>query len=138
MSKVERLSFSIEKPLLDRLETLVQEGHYENRSEFIRDLIRDRLVQEDWKRNQEALGAITMVYDHHARALNARLTDLQHDFHDVILATTHIHLDHHHCAEMIMARGPAGRLQTLTTLLRQQKGVLHATLSMSALGKRLV
>ncbi len=137
MANVERLSFSIEQPLLERLERLVQKSGYANRSEYIRDLIRDRLVQEQWKQNEEALGAITLVYDHHSHQLSNRLMDLQHDFHDIIMATTHVHLDHHHCAEMIMARGKAQRLEELAALLRQQKGVLHAALSMSALGTKL-
>lgn len=137
MSELERLSFSIEKPLLERLEKMVRESRYANRSEFIRDLIRSRLVEQEWESDQEALGTITLIYDHDARHLNERLTDLQHQHHTAILATTHIHLDQHLCAEMIMVRGRAGEIKGIADLLRQQKGVLHAALSMGSTGKKL-
>lgn len=138
MSELVRLSMSIEKPLYDKLETLVAESRYTNRSEFLRDLIRDHLVEREWKSQEELLGTISMIYDHHQRGLSARLTDLQHDFPGSILATTHIHLDHHHCAEMIMVRGRAGDIQRLADEMKRQRGVLHAKLAMSSTGKTLV
>ena len=137
MAGVARLSFSIERPLLERLERLIQDGGYGNRSEFIRDLIRDRLVEKEWERNEEAVGTITLIYDHHTRGLSDRLTDLQHHHHQVILATTHIHLDDARCAEVTVVKGRARAIQDLADLLRRQKGVLHATLSVSSTGKRL-
>ncbi|NLT60164.1 MAG: nickel-responsive transcriptional regulator NikR, partial [Candidatus Hydrogenedentes bacterium] len=108
MSELARLSFSIEKPLLERLERMVAEGNYGNRSEFIRDMIRDRLVAEAWEKNEEALGTVTILFDHHSRNLSEKLIDLQHDFEGTIMASTHVHLTHHLCAEMIMVRGRAG------------------------------
>lgn len=137
MSKLARLSFSIEKPLLDRLERLVTEGNYANRSEFIRDMIRDRLVAEAWEKNEEALGTVTILFDHHVRNLSEKLIDLQHEFLGTIMASTHVHLTHHLCVEMIMMRGRADQIRTLTDALRQLKGVLHATLSMSSTGRAL-
>ena len=137
MPGVVRLSFSIEKPLLERLEGLVREGRYANRSEFIRDMIRDRLVEREWEENEEAVGTITLVYNHHVRGLGDRLTSVQHDFHDVILASTHVHLDKHLCAETVVVKGRARQITTLAHLLRQRKGVLHAGLSISSTGKHL-
>lgn len=137
MSELARLSFSIEKPLVDRLERLLASGGYGNRSEFIRDLIRDRVVDQEWQRDEEALGTITILFDHHARQLTDRLLDLQHHFEGTIMATTHLHLDEHLCAEMIMARGRAERIRELADSLRRLKGVLHATLSMGSTGKSL-
>lgn len=137
MSHVVRLSFSIEKPLLERLERLIREGRYGNRSEFIRDLIRDRLVEKEWERNETAVGTITLLYNHHARGLADRLTDIQHHHHHVVLASTHIHLDEDLCAEIVVVKGLARRIQSLADLLRQQKGVLHASLSVSSTGKHL-
>ncbi|HOE65574.1 MAG TPA: nickel-responsive transcriptional regulator NikR [Candidatus Hydrogenedentes bacterium] len=134
MPHVERLSFSIEKPLLERLEKLVAEGNYANRSEFIRDMVRDRLVEQEWERNEEALGSLTIVYDHHVRLLTEKLVSLQHDCHGSILVTTHVHLDHHRCVEVILVRGAAKEIRRLADLIRQQKGVLHAALSMSSAG----
>ena len=138
MSDLVRLSISLEQPLLDQLERLVQRGRYTNRSEFVRDLIRQRLVEQQWAdQRQEVVGTITMVYDHHARQVADRLTGIQHDHHTNILATTHVHLSHDLCAEMIMLRGNAARVRAIADRLRQQRGVLHAELTMSTTGKRL-
>lgn len=138
MPKVARLSFSIEEPLLKRLEKLVRSGKYENRSEFIRDMIRERLVEQEWEQDEEAVGTITLLYDHHQRGLSEKLTDAQHHAHHMILATTHIHLDHALCAEIVMVRGQASRLKDLANQLRKHKGVLHSSLSLSSTGKKLV
>ncbi len=138
MSELTRLSISLEKPLADQLERLVQSSRYTNRSEFIRDLIRHRLVEQQWAdQKQEVVGTITMVYDHHARQLSEKLIEIQHDHHDHILATTHVHLTHDLCAEMIMVRGSAARVREVADRLRQQRGVLHAELAMSSTGEKL-
>ncbi|NIA12933.1 MAG: nickel-responsive transcriptional regulator NikR [Nitrospiraceae bacterium] len=137
MSDIARLSFSIEKPLLERLEQLIEEEHYGNRSEYIRDMIRDRLVAREWELNEEAVGTITLVFNHHSRGLTDRLTHVQHHYHDVILASTHIHLDKDLCAEIVVVRGLADRIRSLASELRREKGVLHATLSVSSTGKNL-
>lgn len=132
-----RLSFSIEKSLARRLEALVKAGGYRTRSEYIRDLIRSRLVEEAWRKNEEALGTITLVFNHHQRRLSERLTDIQHHHHAMVMATTHIHLDRDLCAESIMVRGRADEIQKLADSLRSQKGVLHANLAMGSTGKKL-
>ena len=138
MSDLVRQSFSLEQPLLDRLDQLVAQSRYTNRSEFLRDLIRDRLVEQAWEENEEALATVTLIYDHHAHDLSRKLTDLQHAYHGNVMATTHVHLDHHLCAEMIIMRGRAGEIRVLADQLRQQRGVLHAALAMSSTGKQLV
>ncbi|HEX72095.1 MAG TPA: nickel-responsive transcriptional regulator NikR [Candidatus Hydrogenedentes bacterium] len=138
MAGVERVSISLERPLLERLERLVREGHYANRSEFIRDMIRDRLVEREWRRGEEAVGTVTLIYNHHTRGLIEKLMTVQHDYHHVILATTHVHLDHDLCAETVVVKGQALQIKLLADLLRQQKGVLHASLSISSTGKNLV
>ena len=137
MSDLVRTSFSIERPLLARLEQMAARGRYTNRSEFLRDMIRQHLVEQEWQANGVAVGTITLVYDHHSRLLTEKLTDEQHRHHEVILATTHVHLDEHMCVEMILTRGPAKQLRELAGLLSKQKGVLHAALSMSSTGKKL-
>lgn len=138
MSELVRLSFSIDQQLYDKLETLIARRGYENRSEFIRDLVRDRLVEDEWEQEDvEALGTIMLVYNHHTRNLSDRLTELQHQHHDAVLATTHLHVDRHNCAEMIMVRGKPRIIREIADGLRQQKGVLHADLLMSALGEHL-
>ena len=137
MSRLERLSFAIEVDLLKKMERLMRRGRFKNRSEFIRDLIRSRLVDSEWKKDAEAIGTITLIYDHDTRRLSDRLTSLQHQQHNAVLATTHVHLDNHLCAEMIMVKGRAHVISDLADVLGQQKGVLHSSLSMSSTGKQL-
>ena len=134
---LERISVSIEKPLLRRLEKMIRGSRSSNRSEFVRDMIRERLVEEEWERDREVLGTITLVYDHHVRLLNKKLTDLQHHHHGTVLAATHVHLDQNICAEMIMLKGKATEIKGIADLLRKQKGVFHAGLSMSSTGRKL-
>ena len=119
------------------MEAMVRKSKYANRSEFIRDMLRDRLVEEEWKGNEEVVGTITLIYDHDTRELSKKLARLQHHHHDLVLATTHVHLDEHMCAEMVLAKGKAGAIRGMTDLLRQQKGILHARLSMSSTGRDL-
>lgn len=137
MTDLVRTTFSIDKHLHDQFERLATERGYDNRSEFLRDLLREHLVKEEWEHDQEALGTITLIYDHHQRQLAAKLIDVQHDHHDIVLATTHVHLNHDMCAETIMLRGPASQIRNLADVIRKQRGVFHATLSMSSTGKAL-
>ena len=137
MSKLARLSFSIEEDLMRKMSRLMKRGRFNNRSEFIRDLIRSRLVELEWEKDAEAIGTITLVYDHDTRRLSDKLIQLQHKQHNAVLATTHVHLDNHLCAEMIMVKGRAHVIQDLSEVLGQQKGVLHASLSMSSTGTQL-
>lgn len=137
MSGIVRVSLSIEKSLFDRVEKMVAESGYGNRSEFVRDLIRDHLVEQEWEGDEPLLGTISLVYDHHARGLTERLTHQQHLFAGKVLATTHVHLDEHLCAEMIMVRGRGSDIKALASRLQREKGVLHAKLAAGSLGKQL-
>ena len=137
MSELVRFSVSIEKSLYRLMQKLLKKSGYANRSEFIRDLIREHLVEEQWKSNEEAIGTITLIFDHHKRELSNRLLDLQHDHHRNILATTHVHLDHDMCVETVLVKGRAQKVQELANLLRKEKGVLHASLSIGSTGKQL-
>jgi CopG family nickel-responsive transcriptional regulator len=134
MSDLIRLSMSIEKTLAKKLDTLASESQYANRSEFIRDLVRHAAVEKQWKANEEVLGTLTLLYDHHQRGLTEKLTTIQHDHGGEILAATHLHLSHHLCAEMIMVRGKAADVKRLADSMKNLKGVLHAVLSMSSTG----
>ena len=137
MSDVVRFTVSIEKKLFAELETLVADSGYRNRSEFVRDLIRSRLVEHEWRTDKVLLGTISLVYDHHAPGLGERLVDQQHHFVGTVLATTHVHLDHHLCAEMIMVRGRGADIKALADRLHREKGVLHAQLAMGTTGASL-
>ncbi len=137
MADLMRVSFTIERRLYEELERLLATTEYGNRSEFIRDLVRERIVRDSWRRNEEAVGTITMVYNHHQRDLSGALTSLQHEHHDAILVTTHVHLTHDLCVETIIVRGHAQSIEQLADELRRNKGVLHVAVSMSSTGQRL-
>ncbi|MHC4443521.1 MAG: nickel-responsive transcriptional regulator NikR [Planctomycetota bacterium] len=134
MSALVRLSLSIEKSLYDRLAKSVKQSGYTNRSEFVRDMIRRHLVEKEWETGKEVLATITLVYDHHKRNLTEKLIHLQHHHHGKVMAATHVHLDKDMCAEMILVKGKANEIRRLADTMRQQKGVLHADMSMASMG----
>ena len=135
MSDLVRISISLEAGLAEQLERLARRSRYTNRSEFVRDLIRERLVQQEWADARQAVVAtITLVYDHHQRELLDRLVRIQHRHTEQILASTHVHLSHEICAEMIMVRGTPATIQQLADEMRKQRGVLHASLGMATTG----
>ncbi|MCG3136656.1 MAG: putative nickel-responsive regulator [Phycisphaerae bacterium] len=133
-----RFSVSMEQTLLDQLDDLMKHAGYDNRSEYIRDLVREHLVSREWAGNEIQIGTIFLLYDHHARGLSARLTHEQHHFQGHVLATTHIHLDERLCAEMIMVRGRGHDIQFFTERLHREKGVLLARLTAGSTGKKLL
>ena len=137
MSELTRFSIAIDRGLFRRLEAARKAAGYRNRSEYLRDLIRDRLVREDWKANRQAVGTITLVYDHHQRELTRKLTSVQHEHPAQVLAATHVHLDHDHCVEAILVRGRARQIRDLADSLGKQRGVLHSSLSLGTIGTKL-
>jgi CopG family transcriptional regulator, nickel-responsive regulator len=129
-----RFGVSIDKELLIKFDNFIKDKKYTNRSEAFRDLIRQELVQKQWKGNQEIAGAITLIYNHHKRELVNKLMDIQHDFGRIIISAQHIHLDHDNCLEIIAVKGNPGQAQKLADSLKSVKGVKHGTLSMSTTG----
>jgi CopG family transcriptional regulator, nickel-responsive regulator len=136
-SRVTRFSVSMETELLDRFMALAERQGYANRSEAVRDTIRGALVREEWAANEEIVGTVTIVYDHHRRELTDKLVKIQHAHHDTVLATTHIHLDHDTCMEMIAVRGKATTVQQLADALIGARGVLHGKLSATTTAEKL-
>jgi CopG family nickel-responsive transcriptional regulator len=137
MSTVARFSVSIEQELLDRFLRIAKKRGWGNRSEALRNLIRDAMVREEWEADAEIVGTITLVYDHHKRELSDKLTSIQHDHHDAVLSATHIHLDHDNCLEMIAVRGTASQVQKIADALIGTRGVKHGKLSATTTGKRI-
>ena len=137
MSNIIRFGVSLEKDLLEKFDSLIEARNYTNRSEAIRDLIRQELVNKEWIEGDDVAGAITLVYDHHKRELLNKITDIQHDFQNIIISTQHIHLDHKNCLELIAVRGNPSQVQRLADKLKSIKGVKHTTLSMTTTGKDL-
>ena len=138
MSDIIRFGVSLEKKLLEKFDKLIKEKKYCNRSEAIRDLIRENLVKREWIEGKEAAGAITLVFDHHKRELMNTLTDIQHDFHTLIISSQHVHLDHDNCLEIIVVRGKPRDARELADKLRATKGVKYGSLSIATTGKELV
>jgi CopG family nickel-responsive transcriptional regulator len=111
---------------------------YNNRSLAMADMIRNHLVEDRWKfGDEEIAGTITLVYDHHKQNVQAALTDIQHDHHEVIVSTLHVHLDHNNCMEVLVVRGQAKVIQKIADELIKAKGVKHGKLTVTTTGKDL-
>ncbi|PTN36361.1 nickel-responsive transcriptional regulator NikR [Desulfonatronum sp. SC1] len=138
MGKTIRFGVSLDSDLLEKFDKLCDERSYQTRSEAIRDLIRNMLVQKEWEDlDGETAGTLTMVYDHHQSDLAQKLTELQHDYLDIIVTSQHVHLDHHNCMEILVLRGTGERLRDLGAKLTATKGVKHGTLNLTTTGKNL-
>ena len=137
MSKIARFSVSVETQLLNRFLRVAKKRGWGNRSEALRNLMRDALVREEWEANAEIVGTITLVYDHHKRELADQLTSIQHDHYDAVLSATHIHLDHDNCLEMIAVRGAAKQVQKIADSLIGTRGVKHGKLSATTTGTKI-
>ncbi len=138
MSKLQRFGISIEEDLLKRFDEEIVKKGYQNRSEAIRDLIRNHLVELEWEDDKEEVaGTITLVYDHHTRGLTDLLTELQHSYHQLILSTMHVHLDHHNCLEILVIKGKVKEAKEVANQLVSVKGVLHGKLTVTSTGKKL-
>jgi CopG family nickel-responsive transcriptional regulator len=137
MSEITRFGVSMDDDLLTRFDRLCKRRKYQNRSEALRDLVRDALVREQWESDEEIVGTITLVYDHHTRELGDSLTQVQHDHFDAILSNLHVHLDHENCLEVIAVRGKASMVQKVADSLIAKRGVKHGMLSATTSGKRL-
>ncbi len=137
MKKLVRFGVSLDRHLLDDFDRLIERRKYTNRSEAIRDLIRDNLVEQEWDQNKETIGTITFVYDHHVPDLSRKLTHIQHDFQGRIMAGMHVHLDHDHCLEVLVAKGKGTDIRKVADALLSVKGVKHGKLTMTTTGKGL-
>ncbi len=138
MAKLTRFGISIPENLLTRFDAVIKRKGYPNRSEAIRDLIRDHLIEKEWKDGEEEVaGTITLVYDHHVKGLSNNLVSIQHDYHDLILSTMHIHLDHDNCLEVLVVKGQAKKAQDMVEKLTTVKGVKHGKFTMTSTGKNI-
>jgi CopG family transcriptional regulator, nickel-responsive regulator len=138
MSGLSRIGVAIDTDLLEKFDRLIAQRKYTNRSEAFRDLIRDELVEKTWESPEsEVAGTVTLVYDHHVRLLNEKLTDIQHDHHSVIVSTLHVHLDHDHCLEVLVLRGKSKDVRRVADTLISTKGVKHGRLTITTSGAEL-
>ena len=133
MAELVRFGVAMERQLLSRFDKVIEQKGYANRSEALRDLVRGELDRDAWQRGKRTIATITIVYDHHVRELTERLTEIQHDHGDLIISALHVHLDHHHCMEVIAAKGPARSLKAMADRLIGAKGVLSGNVVAAAL-----
>jgi len=138
MAELTRFGISMDEQLLKRFDALLERKGYRNRSEAIRDLIRSALVEDQWAGgDEEIVGTVTLVYDHHQRDLADKLTEHQHSHHDAIISALHVHLDAHHCLEVVVIRGRSAEVRRIADELIGTKGVKHGKLVASTTGKNL-
>jgi CopG family transcriptional regulator, nickel-responsive regulator len=137
MAQLVRTGISLESDLLERFDRVIHKKGYKNRSEAIRDLVRDYAVTEDVEENRIVVGTLTMVYDHHRPKLAERLIEAQHHAEGQVLAATHVHLDHHNCLEVIIMRGRSSEVSHLADRILSLRGVKHGKLVLTTEGKDL-
>ena len=134
-----RFGVSIDGQLLEQFDRIIGRKGYMNRSEAIRDLIRSLIVKEKWEAgDEETVGTVTLVYNHHVRDLSDRLTEQQHTHHDQIISSLHVHLDPHNCLEVLVVRGKAREVKQIADELIGVKGVKHGKLVMTTTGQELL
>jgi CopG family transcriptional regulator, nickel-responsive regulator len=138
MGNTVRFGISLDEKLLANFDQLIEQKSYMNRSEAIRDLIRASLVEERLgSENQEAVGTVTLVYNHHVRDLSDKLTEHQHSHHDQIISSLHVHLDAHNCLEVLIIRGVVREIKQIANELIGVKGVKHGKLVMTTTAEDL-
>ena len=138
MAEIVRFGVSMEKNLLESFDAIILKKGYTNRSEALRDLVRDHLVEQDWKvKKKEMIGTITIVYSHQKRGLLEALTDLQHQFHSLTISTMHLHLDEDNCLEVLVVKGMVDEIKTVADKLISTRGVKHGKLTMTTTGEDL-
>jgi len=138
MSDLTRFGVSIDSTLIKKFDALIRRKGYTSRSEAIRDMIRDGLVEQEWKtENRETVGTITIVYNHHTRELEHALTDMQHKSFHQIISTLHVHLDAHNCLEVLVVKGKSQEIKKIADRLIGTRGVKHGKLTMTTTGKEL-
>ena len=133
MPELTRISISLENALLKAFDRSSAAKGYATRSEAIRDLIRDRLIRQEAENTAgEQVAVVTLVYDHHARELAARLIDMQHHHHELVVSSMHVHLGERHCLEVSILRGASAAVKHLGDELLATKGVLHGEITFTS------
>ncbi len=134
---LKRFSISLDVQLLEQFDTFIRERGYVNRSEAVRDLIRKEFVSEEWEQDGEVAGVVTLVYNHHQSQLQETITTIQHDYYSLITSTTHVHMDHHNCLEVVIVKGQASRIRELAEKMIALRGVKNGHLTMTSTGHHL-
>jgi len=137
--KVVRFGVSVPEELLEKFDKIIEEKGYVNRSEAIRDLMRDFIIRNEWEiGDTEVAGTITMLYNHDEADVVKELLDLQHEYLEEIVSSIHVHMDEHNCLEVVIVKGKASRIKEIADRLLSLKGVKHGKLVMTGTGRELV
>ena len=132
MGVLSRIGIALDSDLLKRFDRSIEKRGYTNRSEAFRDLIRDQLVTERTATpDATVVGTVTLIYDHHASGITEKLTEVQHEHHELVVSTSHAHLDHDSCLEVLIVHGKARQVELFANLLIGLKGVQHGRLVMT-------
>jgi len=137
MSQLSRTGVSLDENLLKEFDRLIAKRGYQNRSEAIRDLIREALLTEKIDANKPVVGTLTLVYNHHVPDLAQKLTETQHVAGAMVLAATHVHLDHHYCLEVIIMKGRSKEIQGIADRMLALRGVELGKLVLTNSGSAL-
>ena len=138
MRKLVRFGVSMSPALFEKFNNIIREKGYASRSEAIRDLIRDLIVQEEWKESEkEAIASLTIVYNHAVRGINDKLIEIQHRYHDNIISSMHVHIDEHNCMEILVIKGKTKQIKKISDILISSRGVKHGKLVMTSLTDNL-
>ncbi|MFZ1137048.1 MAG: nickel-responsive transcriptional regulator NikR [Candidatus Korobacteraceae bacterium] len=137
MTKLTRTGVSLEDDLLKQFDKVIARRGYKNRSEAIRDLIRESLVDEAVDQNRPVVATLSMIYDHHKPNLSNKLNEIQHHSHGSVLAATHVHLDADNCLEVVIMKGRSDEVQHLADHMLAMRGVKHGKLVVTTTGKEL-
>jgi CopG family nickel-responsive transcriptional regulator len=139
MADIARFGVSIDNQLVKKFDALIARKGYATRSEAVRDMIREALVEQEWESgDRETVGTITIVYNHHTRELDHALTDMQHKSFNQIVSALHVHLDAHNCLEVLVVKGKSKDIRKIADRLIGTRGVKHGKLTMTTTGKELV
>jgi len=134
MGELARIGVSLESDLLQKFDQIISQKGYSNRSEAIRDLIRDRLVGVQIDQNKTVVGTLTIVYDHHRPNLTEKLVEAQHQLGGKVLSSMHVHLDHHNCLEVVVVKGRSREVRDFANGILSLRGVNHGQLVVSSAG----
>lgn len=137
MQKITRFGVSLPLSLLSRFDRLISGKGYANRSEAIRDIMRDHMVEHEWEKGGEVVGIVTIVFEHHASSVKDRVLNLQHESQSIVLSSMHLHLDRHTCLEVIVLRGKVCEVKAFSEKVIATCGVKHGRLVMTTTGKEL-
>ncbi|HOM27185.1 MAG TPA: nickel-responsive transcriptional regulator NikR [bacterium] len=137
MGKLKRFGVSMEEDLLTRFDNFIKVQKYKNRSEAIRDIIREKFVEEEWEKGKNVTGCIVIVYEHDVREIVDKIIDIQHKFSPIIVSSQHIHMDRENCMEIVAVKGKVEKIKDLYFHLKSLKGVKYSAITKATMGKKL-